>query len=394
MNRRQIWLSAGSVLVASGLVGSVLATNPSLAADFPSYNSNPLPANAEGMNSTAPQIAERIKLGFNIGNTLEAIGGETAWGNPIIAKGLIEKVKSLGFSAIRLPCAWNQYANDATAKISDTWLNRVKTVVQYCVDADFYVLLNIHWDGGWLENNVTIAAKARVIARQKAFWEQIATHFRDFDERLIFASANEPNVENAEQMSVLFDYHQTFIDAVRSTGGRNAYRALVLQGPKTDIEATEKLWKGLPKDTVENRLMTEVHFYTPYPFTLMTEDQNWGKMVYYWGKDNHSARETDRNATWGEEALVDQHMQMMKRVFVDKGIPVILGEYAAILRKNPKDMALHQNSRNHWLKYVTRSALANGLLPFVWDTGSLIDRARYKVLDEGALKALLEGAGL
>ena len=48
-----------------------------------------------------------------------------------------------------------------------------------------------------LENNVTEAKKEENNAKQKAFWEQIATHLRDFDEHLLFASANEPAVENA-----------------------------------------------------------------------------------------------------------------------------------------------------------------------------------------------------
>ena len=113
-----------------------------------------------------------------------------------------------------------------------------------------YVILNIHWDGGWLENNCTQDKEEEVNARQEAFWEQIATTMRDFDEHLLFASANEPNVDNATQMAVLESYHQTFIDAVRSTGGKNSYRVLVVQGPSTDIEKTNQLMTTLPTDEV------------------------------------------------------------------------------------------------------------------------------------------------
>ncbi|ESQ90377.1 hypothetical protein ABAC460_09490 [Asticcacaulis sp. AC460] len=346
------------------------------------------------MTRTPTQIAALIKLGLNIGNTLEATGGETAWGNPLITQGLIDTAKTQGFRAIRLPCSWNQYANATTAKISDSWLNRVKDVVQYCINADLYVVLNIHWDGGWLENNVSASSRDTVAAKQKAFWEQIATHLRDYDERLIFASANEPNCDTAEEMEVLLAYHQTFIDAVRSTGGRNAFRTLVLQGPNTDVELSDKLWTKTPTDTATNRLMAEVHFYTPYQFTLMDKDESWGKMFYYWGKDYHSTIEPDRNATWGEEDHVDLMMATMKRLFVDVGIPVILGEYGAMTRTTPADLEKHLASRAHWMKYVTQKALANGLIPFLWDTGSLIDRTSHAVLDRRGLDAILEGAGL
>lgn len=345
------------------------------------------------MTRTATEIAARIALGFNIGNTLEAIGGENAWGNPNISQGLIDTAKAKGFDAIRLPCSWNQYANATTAQISATWLNRVKDVVQYCINADLYVVLNIHWDGGWLENNVTPAARDGVAAKQKAFWEQIATHLRDYDERLLFASANEPNCDTAAQMEVLLAYHQTFIDAVRSTGGRNAYRTLILQAPNTNIDLSDTLWNSMPVDTVANRLMAEVHYYDPSQFTIITEDQSWGKMFYYWGKDYHSTLEPDRNATWGEEDRVDQQMALAKQVFVDQGIPVIVGEFSAHKRSNPVDLNLHLASRAFWFKYVTKKARDNGLIPFMWDTGGLLDRSTLAVLDQPVLDAVLEGAG-
>ncbi len=175
---------------------------------YPSYNTNPLEPDNTGMASNAVALAGKLKIGWNIGNTLEAIGGETAWGNPMVTGQLIQLVKANGFNAIRIPCSWNQYLeNPATAKIKTEWLERVKQVVSYCVDNDMYVVLNIHWDGGWLENNCTKEKQDENNAKQKAFWEQIATQMRDFDEHLLFASANEPNVENTTEMEVLLSYH-------------------------------------------------------------------------------------------------------------------------------------------------------------------------------------------
>ncbi len=371
---------------------------------YPSYNTNPIAADATGMSSSATELAAKISLGWNIGNTLEAIGGETAWGNPKVTKELIDLVKENGFNAIRIPCSWNQYlSNSTTAEIKLEWLNRVKEVIQYCVDNDMYVLVNIHWDGGWLENNVTEAKQEENNYKQKAFWEQIATHFRDFDEHLLFAGSNEPNVDDATQMNVLTSYHQTFIDAVRSTGGKNAYRTLVVQGPSTDIEKTNNLMTTLPTDTAENRMMVEVHYYTPYQFALMTEDATWGKMFYYWGANYHSLTDTTRNATWGEESDLENYFEMMKTQFVDKGIPVVLGEFAAIRRTNltGDNLQLHLDSRAYYLNYVVKEAKANGLLPFYWDAGGLdnhgsglFNRSNNTVFDTQALEALLEGVNM
>ncbi len=368
---------------------------------YPSYNTNPIAADATGMSSTAVQLAAKIKLGWNMGNSLEAIGGETAWGNPKATKALIDLVKANGFNAIRIPCSFDQYlANSTTAKIKEEWLARVKEVVHYAIDHDMYVIVNIHWDGGWLENNSTEAAKSATNAKQKAYWEQIATTLRGFDEHLIFASANEPKVANATEMAVLTTYHQTFIDAVRSTGGKNAYRTLVVQGPDTDIEKTNKLMLTLPTDKVANRMMMEVHYYTPYQFTLMDKDADWGKMFYYWGANTRSTTDTERNPTWGEEADLAKLFKSMKTQFVDKGIPVILGEFGAIRRTNltGNNLSLHLASRAYYLKVVVQQAKANGMVPFYWDEGNLgsngfgiFNRFNTSVADTQALNGLLDG---
>lgn len=353
-----------------------------------------IPDDATGMSSTAMQLAAKIKVGLNIGNTLEATGGETGWGNPLITNDLIKAIKQSGFNAIRLPCAWDQYADQSTLIIKSSWLARVKQVVQYCVDNDMYVILNIHWDGGWLENNCTVDKQVAVNLKQKAYWEQIAVALRNFDEHVIFASANEPNVSTAAQMTVLLSYHQTFINAVRSTGGKNAYRVLVVQGPSTDIANTNKLMTTLPIDNVPNRLMAEIHYYTPWNFCGMTEDATWGNMFYYWGADYHSTTDKAHNATWGEESDLNSLFLLMKNKFVDKGIPVILGEFGAVRRDNLTGDALklHLASRAYFFKYVSKQAIANGLMPFFWDTGGLINRNNYTVSDQQALDALIQGA--
>ncbi len=373
-------------------------SSSSSTAGFPSYNTQPLPADNTGMESTATEIAGEMEIGLNIGNTLEAWGGrsETYWGNPVITEEFVAFAKQSGFNTIRLPVSWDQYADQETAEIEQEWLDRVKEVVQYCIDQDLYVLVNIHWDGGWLEENVTPVDQAQVNARQKAYWEQIATQLRDFDERLMFASANEPHADNAEQMAVLLSYHQTFVDTVRATGGKNAYRILVVQGPRTDIETTYDLMHSLPVDTVPERMMAEVHFYSPYNFALMEQDESWGNRFFYWGEGFHSETDTEHNATWGEEDYVDATFNLVKTQFADQGIPVILGEYGAMTRTHltGENLELHLASRAYYLKTITERAMAYGMVPMFWDTGSLLDRDDYTVLDQQGLNALMEGAAV
>jgi aryl-phospho-beta-D-glucosidase BglC (GH1 family) len=357
---------------------------------YPSYNSSPKAPDATGMSSTAVELAAKMTLGWNLGNTFEAPGGETGWGSPVITEDFIKFVKQTGFNAIRIPCAWDWHHvdNEATAHIDQHWLNRVKEVIGYCVTNDMYVLLNIHWDGGWLENNCTPNKKDSVNAKQKAYWEQIATAMRDFDEHLMFASANEPNADDATKMDVLLSYHQTFVNAVRSTGGRNTYRTLVLQGSSEWISV-----EAFPVDPTPNRLMFEEHNYTPFQFCALSEDVSWGNMAYYWGKDHQSVIEPDRNFTaeWGNEDAQAAYFKRMKEQFVDKGIPILMGEYGAYRRNTPKDLATHNDAIDYWITFVTKQAKTNGIIPFWWDTGGALDRKNYTVKDQRTIDAIIAG---
>jgi len=388
---------AGGNFYSSGAAVAQVTTT------YPSYNTTPIATDATGMSSNAIQLASKIKLGMNIGNTMESTGctpaSETCWGNPVISAAYMKLIKDSGFDAVRLPVSWNQYANQTTGEIDGAWLNRVKQVVQYAVDNGLYIIVNIHWDGGWLDGHIDAVSQQSIINKQKAFWEQIATQLRGFDEHVIFASANEPPVKTAEQMSILLSYHQAFVDAVRSTGGKNAYRVLVVQGPSTDIETTNNLWGLMPSDTAVGRQMVEVHFYGPYNFALMQKDETWGNQAYYWGAAYHSTTDLAHNATWGEESWIDQEFNLMKAKFVDIGIPVVMGEYGAIRRDGLTGDALnlHLASRAYFYKYVTSHALSSGILPFMWEQGyspfPLFDRNTPAVSDQQTLSALLIGAG-
>jgi len=350
---------------------------------------------AKAQLPTAQHIAGRMKVGWNLGNTLEAIGGETAWGAALTSQQLIDSVKSAGFNTIRIPVAWFTHSDTVTNVIHSTWMARVKEVVDYCIKDSMYVIINAHWDKGWLENKVNTASKDQVNKRQQAYWTQIASQFKEYDEYLLFAGANEPDVKDVAGMAVLFTYQQTFIDAVRATGGNNSSRTLVIQGPSTDIDKTNKLMNSMPSDLIADRLMVEVHYYTPWNFCGMKKDESWGKMFYYWGKDNHSATDASRNATWGEEADMDRLLGLMKTKFIDKGIPVIIGEYGAFRKKQSPscDMALHNASIEHFYRYFVRSAMSKGMVTYCWDVpGMLFLRSTATPADKGVLNAIMQGA--
>lgn len=342
---------------------------------------------------TAKEIAEQFVMGINIGNTLEAIGGETAWGAARINESYINSIKESGFNFVRLPVAWYNHCDKSTLKIDETWMSRVREVVDLIVAHDLYVVMNIHWDEGWMELNIDSYDKD-VDNIQRTLWTQIAENFKNYDSHLIFAGANEAGKDSQSSADALKAYMQTFIDVVRASGGNNAERVLVVQAPSTNFDLAVKYCKTLPSDPVYDRLILEAHYYDPSDFCIMGKDGEWGAgslVKHFWGKDFHTG--TNRDCNWGEEDYLDSKMALMKTNFVDRGIPVIIGEFGATRRSGIDNLQKHLDSRAYYHGYLVKSARRNGLMPFYWDTpNDMFNRVTGDVIDRQNLDAMIEAA--
>lgn len=347
------------------------------------------------MSKTAMDIAALMYPGWNLGNTMEAgnaannwknagIGTETFWQSAKTTQQLIDLVKASGFKSVRIPCSWVMgHITDAEACTIDAdWLTRVHEVVDYCIKNNLYVIINQHWDGGWIEHDGFTAATDVDATKAKLtkIWTQIADNFKKYDEHLLFAGMNEPGVGAgegdiigvADMSNRIAEYEQTFIEAVRATGGNNAKRVLIVQGPNTDIDKfVANNYMSKIKDSATDRLMVEVHFYDPYNFTDLSEDKDWGKYCLYWGKNNTNGSEAGRTADAKyNEDYVEAQMKKMKTNFFDKGYPVLIGEFGANQRLAIGKDAVHDASVKDYYKAVVTSAINNGCVPMAWDTNS------------------------
>ncbi|MDE6549120.1 MAG: cellulase family glycosylhydrolase [Muribaculaceae bacterium] len=347
---------------------------------------------------TAMEIAADMYAGINIGNTMECPGGEGDWSMPV-NETYVAALAAMGFNAVRIPCAWNAHAKDGV--IDAVWLDRVDEVVGWVIRNGMYALLNTHWDSGWIEGDpCTKGFDEAVNAKFGSYWTQIATKLNHYDQRLLFSAMNEPPVDETTKatkergIDAIMKYEQTMLDAVRATGGNNLDRVLVMSVPNTNIEIAAEGYFQMPKDVVSDRLMVEAHFYSPYNFNMMTEDASWGKVAWYWGKENHVAG-SDRNSTWGEEDYVRDQMQLMKKHFVDKGYPTVLGEYCVCEDRSNiagVDKEKHQASQTLWNREVTREAKNAGCVPFFWETGGDINRRDGSIIRTYQLDGLFLGA--
>ena len=380
---------------------------------------------AADMSHSATQLSKLMYPGWNLGNTMEAgdrannftnnggLASEVSWQRTMTTQEVIDAVSDAGFRAVRLPAAWVMgHITDADAMTLDkAWVNRVKDIVDYCIKDGLYVVLNDHWDGGWIEvegfskstskyEAVSESDIQEKISTLKKLWTNIAKEFGGYDEHLLFAGLNEPFQEYSlfstkhEQLTPILErYNQAFVDAVRATGGNNASRVLVVQGPSTNIASTYN-YMHLPSDAANGRLMVEVHYYDPWNFA--SGEQSW----YYWGADNHVAGSSN-NCTYGEEAYMKAQLELMRSKFTSKSVPVIIGEYAADRRvKSDSDFnqTKHDASIKLFYKLFNQYCTDFGIVPFAWDTnsnsypsGTIINRTTGAIFNEVAYDGIKEG---
>jgi len=348
-----------------------------------------------GLQAPATNIPASIPwpnptYGMNVGNALEL-----NWGPPNVA--LFYSAVQNGFNAVRIPCAWdmtgttNITASATNYLITPAYVAQVKQAVDGAIAAGMYVMINDHWDDGWLQSNIGTTVDPVINAKVKAYWTQIATTFAHYDNHLLFAAANEPNVSNPAEMDTLMFYYQTFVNAVRSVGGNNTNRWLVLQG------GGDTSWlNSLPTDTVSHRLMVEYHNYTPFQFTQLQADASWGAMQYFWGPAYHYSDDPSHDCGTPEEGATDSGFQQLVDEYVSQGIPVMIGEFQAagksVLSTNATEAAWNSASCYYWNKYLVDSAHAHGMSPFYWSTGdSPFDYTTGAVIDTNAVRVLTGG---
>lgn len=340
-------------------------------------------------NITSQQLVEDMTFGWNLGNTLDVCQAdrdgdgkinehveagekvdETLWGNPKATKELFTSLKKNGVNAVRIPVTWRDHM-DSDGNIDREWMDRVQQVVDYAYSQGMYVIINVHHDGGgdpkfgaWIIEESQKDYNT-FLKKYNNVWKQIAERFKNYSDYLIFESMNEVgfdtlyNKNKADAYNLINKINQDFVDIIRATGGNNAKRHLLIAGYYTDIERTcDSLYK-MPDDKA-GRCILSVHYYTPWDFCTCDRKHTWGT----------------NSEVWQMETLIGK----MKKNFVDKGIPVIIGEYAA----SGSDLS----SCIFFIEKLNKLCSDYGIATFIWDSGSQVNRKTYKWRTPQYLEAL------
>ena len=341
---------------------------------------------------TPEMVFQAMAPGWNMGNHMDAISngvaGETVWGNPKCTQATMDGVKAAGFKAVRICVTWEGHIGPAPAyRIEDKWLDRVVEIVGYAEKAGLIAIVNTHHDETYWQdiskayNNT--AQNEKVKDEVFCLWTQIAQRFADKGEWLVFESFNEIQdggwgwssafQSNPQaQYKVLNGWNQVFVDAVRAAGGNNATRWLGVPGYAASPGFTIA-GLVLPEDhTTENRLMVAVHDYDPYQYTLNDP------LVRQWG---HSADRDKRCSDYDEEGVVAV-FNNLKTAYLDKGIPVYLGEMGCSRHKE-EDFPYQK----YYMEYFCKAAVDRGLPMFLWDNGAVgVGPEKHGYIDHGTGK--------
>ena len=321
------------------------------------------------MTEPARKAVAQMKLGWNLGNKFDCHGSwfdhgriETAWGNPLTSRELIRLIASLGFGAIRVPVTWYPHM-DESGHIDEDWLRRVRRIVRMAGAEGLYCIINSHHDagdmrsygGGWIQadRNNYMANRDRATY----MWEQIAEYFAEESDKLIFEGFSDilnPDCEwdmpSAEELEVVNEWNQLFVDTVRATGGANATRNLIVNTYAGGTNEYILSAFRIPKDSTEGHLIAGIHSYAPLGFT--SRAATW-------------ARQTDEFDCLCEEEL-ERVFETVDRVFESNDIPIVLAEFGAMERSNTKERA-------KYVALVVSLARIRGIPCFYWDDGKKYD---------------------
>lgn len=354
-------------------------------------------------DNEALRFVRDMKTGWDLGNTFDAYDNEgwfkgpepnmeTAWHGIKTSRELITTIKEAGFNTIRIPVSWHNHVNENN-EIDPVWMARVKEVAGWAVEEGMYVIINVHHDNlteFFYPDSEHFDVSAAYLT---AVWMQMAQAFAEFDEHVVLESMNEPRLvgtdvewnfkasspECQDAAECINKLNQLFVDTVRATGGNNATRYLMVPGYCGSPAGVVTEYFRMPEDTADNRIILEVHAYTPYDFAL--------------SQGGYSTFELTESSKISQIGLF---MNDLYNKYVSKGIPVIIDEYGA-MEKNG-----NLQDRVNFAAYYVCAASARGITCCWWDncafTGNgerfgIIDRRtcewRYPEIVEAIMKNCL-----
>ena len=332
------------------------------------WNDGPLPTEGEKASAAVPKMGVGVNLCGSFDDVLNSEGElagdrsdpasfETSHGRSLTTATTMSSLYDAGFRTIRIPITWYAHMDNHLSPIDDVFLDRIEEVVNYALDAGLYCIINVHHDTGTNVNRWIYADTddyETITAGFQNVWLQIAERFRDYDYKLLFEGYNEILDKpkqwfvpvNTSSYDAANNLNQDFVDVVRGTRGKNAYRNLIVTTYSASTwEATLSNFR-MPTDITDGHLMVQVHSYKPDTFCTANAE----RAVY-------TFEESDK-------ATVDEVFSLLQTKLLNKGYTCVMGEYGAF----PMAARTTNNDaeRCEHAYYYTKKCLEKGIVPIYW----------------------------
>lgn len=270
------------------------------------------------------EVNERLGRGINYGNMFEA-PSETAWGNPWKPE-YAGMIADLGFNHVRIPIRWepaDRSAETAPYTINANFLERIKQVVDSCLNNGLMAIINMHHHEALYEDPE--GQKARFLAQ----WKQISEYFKDYPDDLLFEILNEPHGNlTAEKWNVFL------ADALNTIREDNPDRVVLIgMAEYGGLGGLSKL--EIPDD--QNIILT-VHYYNPFHFTHQGAE---------WADGSEAWLGTEWTDTETERQVIQNDFAPLKTVEEQEKVPIHIGEFGAYYKAD-------MQWRVKWTTYLGR----------------------------------------
>ena len=320
-------------------------------------------------NKTAIQIVDDMGIGYNLGKTFNCCSSVDEenilyeqikiWGTILPSEKMINKIKKYGFKTIRFQILYS----NLTDIINSEWLIRVEEIVYWIIKNGMYCILCVSHDKKfWMSEGRN--SKNKYIN----FWKQVANQFMDNDDHLIFETFIDFDADIKEIF--LLNFTQDFIDTIRNSDGYNKGRLLIIPEMSTEYEINSYYDLHIPEDP-SNKTAVSLHYYFPSETSYEYEipPLEWSDKFGY-------KYEAIPTTTWGSDYDYKEIMnkiEMLKNIFIDKEIPVVLGEVGILSKYNN-----NINSKREFL-YTLFSLTKefNGIMSCLWDNSEKISENNY-----------------
>lgn len=337
----------------------------------------------------ATTAVKNMGLGWNLGNTLEAnsqtvtdvtndgywgqqgLESETCWGQFFTKPELLKMMKDAGFGAIRVPVTWYNHM-DKDGNVDVAWMKRVHEIVDYVINQGLYCIINVHHDTGEDKDSFKSWIKADEAnyntnkARFEKLWKQIAEEFKDYGQLLLFESYNEMldklnswcyasmNASGQYNASIatsaynaINSYAKSFLTTVRSTGGNNSQRNLIIN--TYCASNGSGTWSSHLKDPLTNLSIPE------------------GESTHL-AVEVHAYPNIEKGMNSSKPEL-DEMFNALKTNFINKGYPVIIGEWGTSnvdKGEGKTDYDVRKETMFEFVNYWIKTSKDLGVGTFYW----------------------------